>query len=82
MNLRTPELLLIFYFLFPMKSPLVAQALLWQIKAIHASRGVSFKPGNPLSKRGPAFVILTTDGPGEDHPYGLQSIQRDQEIHS
>ncbi|MDJ0706978.1 MAG: DUF4258 domain-containing protein [Leptolyngbyaceae cyanobacterium MO_188.B28] len=38
MNLRTPELLLLFYILFPMKSPLVAQALLCQIKAIHSSR--------------------------------------------
>ena len=38
MKLRSPELLLIFYFLFPMKSPLVAQALLCQIKAIHAAR--------------------------------------------
>ena len=38
MKPKTPELLLILYILLPVKSAMVAQVLLCQVKAIHASR--------------------------------------------
>jgi hypothetical protein len=38
MRPRIPELLLIFYFILPIKNALVAQILLCQIKAIHITR--------------------------------------------